>query len=493
MSCFPCRVATAPYGCDSFRHGRSLSLIIPSVLAAFALPAIPSVARAQRDSASSATTASFAPPAASTDRLDSLIAEALLRGPTVRAASGRAAASRHRVSAAAAPPDPMLMLGIQNQPLGRERSAMAAGMPASSGPDPMTMRMAGVSQTIPFPGKLALRRRVAEREVESADAAVETARRQLVRDVKQAYYELAFLDRAIEATAQSRDVVVAIVRAADARYGSGASAQSEVIKSRLDATRLAQSASALAEQRRAALARLDALLGRASDAPVGAPEIPARIARLAMPATSDDVRFTSTTLGARAAGSPLRPLGELQESAVANSSELREHETMIAVQAARVDVARHDRLPDVDVALQYGQRGGGLPDMVSASVSLPLPVFARRKQRALALDAEAELHALHAEHEASANALRAEVASLVADLERQRTQLALFTKALLPQGRALLASTTASYQVGRGELRDVLDARSALFTYEIDNARALADFAKQLAELEHVVGTEVVR
>jgi cobalt-zinc-cadmium efflux system outer membrane protein len=387
----------------------------------------------------------------------------------------------------------MLMLGIQNQPLGRERSAMGVGMPESAGPDPMTMRMAGVSQTIPFPGRLALRRRVAERDVESADAAVETARRQVVRDVKQAYYELAFLDRALEVTTRSRDVVASIVRAADTRYGSGASSQSEVIRSRLDATRLAESASALAEQRRAAMAGLNALLGRASDLPVATPEIPARIARLAMPATSDDVRFTSNALGARAAGSPLRPFSELQELAVANSSELREHELMIAAQAVRVDLARRERLPDIDVALQYGQRGGGLPDMMTASVSLPLPVFARRKQGALTLDAEAQLRALHAEHEAAANALRAEVASLVADLERQRTQLALFTKALLPQGRALLASTTGSYQVGRADLRDVLDARSALFTYEIDNARALTDFAKQLAELERVVGTEVVR
>lgn len=486
------RVATALYGCESLLDRRSFSRVTAAI-AVFALATPPATARAQRDSASEPRTQFPVATAERAAQLDSLVSEAVLRSPTVRAAAARAAAARHRVSAAGAPPDPMLMLGVQNQPLGRERSAMGTGMPVSSGPDPMTMRMAGVSQTIPFPGKLALRRRVAEREVESADAAVQTARRQVVRDVKQAYYELAFLDRALEVTMRSRDVVAAIVRAADARYGSGASPQSEVIKSRLDATRLAESASALAEQQRAAMAGLNALLGRASDLPVGAPEIPARIAQLAMPATSDDVRFTSNALGARAAGSPLRLVSELQELAVANSSELREHELMIAAQAVRLDVARRDRLPDMDVALQYGQRGGGLRDMMTASVSLPLPVFARRKQGALTLDAEAQLRALHAEHEAAENILRAQVASLVADLERQRTQLALFTKALVPQGRALLTSATSSYQVGRADLRDVLDARSALFTYEIDNARALADFAKQLAELERVVGTEVVR
>ena len=47
--------------------------------------------------------------------------------------------------------------------------------------------------------------------------------------------------------------------------------------------------------------------------------------------------------------------------------------------------------------------------------------------------------------------------------------------------------------MGKAELREVLEARSALFTYEVDNARALTDFARQLAELERVVGTGVVR
>jgi outer membrane protein TolC len=357
----------------------------------------------------------------------------------------------------------------------------------------MTMRTVGVSQSIPYPGKLALRRRVAERETEASEAAVETARRLVVRDVKQAYYELAFIDQAREIVDRNRDVLAGVVKVTDARYGLGTSGQTEVLKARVDATRLAQTASDLAEQRNAALARLSALLDHTLDTAALRPAIPARIARLVLPTVAEDIRFTSNVLGSRAAGSPLPALAELQDLAVANSPELREHEAMIAAQAARVDLARRDRLPDVDVSVQYGQRGGGLPDMVSASVSVPLPIFARRKQDQLTGDASAQLEALHAEHQASANALRAEVASLVSDIERARTQLALYAKAFLPQGRAMLTSATSSYQVGKGDLRDVLDAQASLFNYETDNARALADFAKQLAELERVVGTEVVR
>lgn len=420
--------------------------------------------------------------------LDSLVATAQAYSPLIRAARARVQAARQRAIAAAVPPDPMLMAGVQNQPLGRDPTAMAGG-----GPDPMTMRMIGLSQSIPYPGKLALRRRVAEREAEAGDAAVETARRLVARDVKQAWYELAFIDQARLIVDRNREVLASVIRLTDARYGLGTSGQTEVLKARLDGTRLAQTASDLAEQRNATMARLTALVGESLDTAALRPTIPARITRTVIPSAPADIRFTSNVLGARAAGSPLPPLAALQETALANSPELREHEAMIRAQTARVALARKERLPDVDVSVQYGQRGGGLPDMVSAGVSIPLPIFARRKQGALAADASAQLDALHAEHQASADALRAQVASLVSDIERSRTQLALYAKALVPQGRATLTSAISSYQVGKGDLRDVLEVQASLFTYETDDARALTDFAKQLAELERVVGTEVVR
>jgi outer membrane protein TolC len=130
--------------------------------------------------------------------------------------------------------------------------------------------------------------------------------------------------------------------------------------------------------------------------------------------------------------------------------------------------------------------------MVSATVSVPLPVQRGRRQQAGVAEAQADLAAMHAEHEADANALRAEVARLYGELERSRTQLALYVRAILPQGQAALASATAGYQSGRTELRTVLGAQATLFQYETAYHRALADFGQRLAELDRVVGKEVL-
>ena len=73
------------------------------------------------------------------------------------------------------------------------------------------------------------------------------------------------------------------------------------------------------------------------------------------------------------------------------------------------------------------------------------------------------------------------------------TQLALDVKAILPQGRASLAAATAGYQAGKTDLLTLLDSQSTLFAYETSYYRSLADFADAIAQLEAVVGKEVLR
>ena len=107
--------------------------------------------------------------------------------------------------------------------------------------------------------------------------------------------------------------------------------------------------------------------------------------------------------------------------------------------------------------------------------------------------ARAELAAREAEHHDAVNALRADVAQRVSDIERARTQLALAVKAILPQARATLASATAGYQVGRVPFATVVDAQASVFNFETAYYQALTDFAKALADLEQMVGAEVLR
>jgi outer membrane protein TolC len=464
------------------RRAMGAALLVAAVLLGFTAD----VARAQQQGPGSMAGAAS---------LDSLVARALEANPRIRAARDRVDAARARRGPAGLLPDPMLAVGIQNLPLGRDQTGTAtdvASMARRDLPDMMTMRMVAIGQTIPFPGKLGLRQRAAGHQVTSAEAMLTATQREIERAVKEVYYELAFLDRSFEILERNQQVLVNLIRTTESRYTVGVGAQTDVLKARVEAARLAEEAVALEEERGAALARLNALLDRASDMPIDLPRVPERIARAAVADSATRVRFTSAMLGARAADSPVPPLAALQDAAVTNNPELLAHEATIRAQAARVELARKEHLPDFDVSLSYGQRNQR-PDMITAMISVPIQWRKGRKQDQYVTEATAELSALEAEHQDRVNALRARVAELHADLERARAQLALFVKAILPQASTLLSSATASFQVGRVDFLTVLDNQSTLYSYETGYFRALSDFATKLAALEAVIGKEMLR
>jgi outer membrane protein TolC len=449
------------------------------IYAAVFFTAAPSLLHAQR-------TDSAADPGR--ELLDSLVAHALAANPRILAAQERINAARARRGSAGLLPDPMLSIGVQNLPLSRDRTDGEADRGL---PDMMTMRMVGLAQVLPFPGKRSLERNVVRYEVESLEVALVAVQRDVVREVRATYYEMAFLDRSLEILERHERLLGQLIRTTESRYAVGVGGQSEVLKARVEAARLAEDAVAIAESRGAALARLNALLDRASDAPTDDPRLPLRIVRAAGDTSANRVRFTSTVLGARAADSPLPSLIELQDAAELNNSELSAHEAMIRAQAARLELARKQHLPDFDLSVLYGQRNQR-PDMVTAMVSIAVPWQKGRKQDSFVREAEAELAALHAEHREEVNQLRARVTGLYTDLERARAQLALFVKAILPQGSAMLTSASANFQVGRADFRTVLENQATLYGYEIAYHRDLTDFATNLAELEAVVGKEIL-
>lgn len=413
--------------------------------------------------------------------LDSLIAFARTANPSIRAAAARVAAAHATIGPAGARPDPMLMAGVLDFPYGK---------PGFS--DNFTMNVLRVTQTFPYPGKLSLATRAAEEDEAAARAALKQQQLDVERDVRNPYYELAFVRRAQKILQHNAEVLGGLARITEVQYSVGKSAQADVLRARVELARLGDEAAGLAGEERAALARLNAVLNRPSATPVAMAVIPQRIARLAVADSGPHVHFTSAALGAAAADSPLLTVDSLEALAIAHSPMLRAHEARIAAQGQRLELARKAHLPDFDITLEYDQRPQ-FRDYVSFFVSVPLRLQRKRKQDQEVVGARAELSALEAEHTADVDAIRQEVATRVSDVERERTRLALSIKAILPQAHATLESATASYQVGRVDFSSLVDAQAAVFNYETAYWRSLTDFAKALAELQRVVGAGVLR
>jgi len=149
--------------------------------------------------------------------------------------------------------------------------------------------------------------------------------------------------------------------------------------------------------------------------------------------------------------------------------------------------------------VEYGQRrvamANGMPAeterMGSLMLGFTLPVFAGSRQlrmrdeaAAMAQMARADLAGMQAE-------VDARLGELLAGLERTRSILELYRREVLPQARANVESSFASYRAGTVDFMTLVDAQMSLGKYEQERYGMLAEYGRDIAELEMTIGREL--
>jgi outer membrane protein TolC len=153
---------------------------------------------------------------------------------------------------------------------------------APSNPNPFSMgeTMIGLEQAIPLFGQNRAMARAMAIGVQVGEATLDDVRRELRARVEREYYSLWFLDRRSEVNAENRRLAGRLYQSAETRLVTNTGRQSDLLRLRIEIERLEKDVELIRQQRRAALARLNALLVREPEMPV---EIPASLTAVALP------------------------------------------------------------------------------------------------------------------------------------------------------------------------------------------------------------------
>ena len=403
--------------------------------------------------------ASTAPAPASS--LQQLVEEALKNNPEIAAASHEKEAAGHRISPAGALDDPMFEAGLINVPV----------QPLRLNREDMTMKMLGISQRFPYPGKRALREEVAAKDAESAAFGYRETVNRVVREIKLTYYDLALVERSIEVVERNRTLVGQLLRIAEGRYSVGQGAQADLLRAQTQLAKMSEELLRMRRERRTMQADLARALGRSGQAaPIAA----------AMPGLD----------------APLPPAEELRETALRNRPQLLGLKTLIDKGQKALDLARKDYYPDFDVRFQYGLRERDLeamrrPDVFSLTVAINLPVWGKQKLDPKVAEAQAMREQAISMYQAQENELVARLRQQVAIAEQSRESAKLYETGILPQARLALESALAAYRVNRVDFPMLLDSQMTVLNYEVNHAAAVVAFNKALAEIDQLTGKSV--
>ncbi|HLF96495.1 MAG TPA: TolC family protein [Methylococcaceae bacterium] len=393
--------------------------------------------------------------------LEAAVSEALAGNPGLAEIHARSDAMAAVPSQAGALPDPTLRFEAQNLPTDS----------FDLRDEDMTLLQVGVSQELPFPGKLALKEKAAEYEAAAARDSIEEARLRLVRDVKVLWWQIHFRERALEVLAANEVKLRQLAEVAQARYEVGEGAQQDVLLARLEQSKLREMELGHIRQHHSEIARLNALLDRPGDTPL----------RLAAPdeAALPEVPSAST----------LRDLAEHNRPALAKKRK--------AVDAAktRVELAEKDYLPDFTVDAGYAARqdtpaGARRSDFASVGVSMNLPLYAADKQGKAVDQRQSELLQEQYALQDALRKVQADVAATLAGFHSAREEVALYQNDILPQAKQTVDAMLAGYRVGKVDFLDLIRAQIAVLEYETRYWQAFVHVRQALAKLAFAAGKE---
>lgn len=385
--------------------------------------------------------------------LNWLITQGIANNPEIIALMNEFESSKHRIKPAGALNDPILNFGITNFPL----------IDMSFRSTAMTQKRIQLSQDFPFPGKRRLKEEIAKIESESIQYKYLEKQRVIIKDIKQTYYELSFIEESIDTTNKNKELISQFIKITQLKYELGKGTQQDILKSQIEYSKLTENLITLNNKKDNLKNKLKNLAYLPQEYELG-----------------DTTKLESLDI-------PLTKAVLIEESFI-NRPLVNQYQRIIDSYSKRFELAKKAVLPDFKITGAYGQRDNGFADLFSLNLSLNLPIYKRRKQDPLVNELDFKLLALSAELDSIKNNITYEINDQLINIDKEKRLIDLLKNTIIPQTTQVLDSSIINYEVDKTDFLALIDAQMMFYKYELEYYRAISNYYKALANLETIIG-----
>lgn len=333
--------------------------------------------------------------------------------------------------------------------------------------DPASARMLNFTQEIPFPGKLALKEKMASVEADSEWWNYQQTRLNVMAEMKDIYFDWWYILKAIQVITKNKDLLEKFTQIADARYAVGKGIQQDVLKAQVEISKLIDQLTVLEQRKLTTEARLNSLLFRDPDSPLGRPEELMR----------SDFSWTLT---------------QLKETAVANFPTIQAQKRKVDRERYGIQLAQKEFYPDFSFGFTYFHRPQ-LPEMYGLTIGVKLPLYFWKKQRPALTEASASSAMEQKRLENLTTVLFFKLKERYLAVTTAQRLIKLYGTTIIPQATLSLDSAIAGYEVGKVDFLTLLDNLVTLLNYQLSYYEQLSNEKKALASIEPYLGMELTR
>lgn len=398
-----------------------------------------------------------ASPAHGDPTLDGLIDEALKNSPEIQASQARIEAARLRIPQSGSLPDPMFMLGYQNEGFNRYTYGEMQG----------SQWMFSATQQFLFPGKRRLKEEMTARDADSLEAMHELLKLKTVARIKELYYDLFLAHKTIDLLKEKGELLARIESLTLTRYAAGKAMQQDVLMAQTEKYMLLEKEEMFLQKIQSLEAMLSSALGRYKGP--------------ALPRPSHPV-YQPFPLEINAA----------IDQAMQHSPELKSRSKMIEAANTRLQMAQKEYYPDFALSGSYYNRTGEFPDMWSATATINIPLYFQSKQKPAVAEAKANIHQADRELEATRLMIEAALRDNYSMLRSSERLIDLYQKGLLPKSRQDIEQALTGYSTGRGEAVSIISRVKTSLDYETLYWGQLVEREKAIARLHAITAGQIV-
>lgn len=353
--------------------------------------------------------------------------------------------------------DPMLMVGLANMPVDT----------FSFREQPMTQKQIQLTQEIPFPGKMDLRARAAEEDTNIARWNLKELKLKITRQVKEAFFELCFINSAIDTTEQNKVLLKQFITIAESKYSVGKGIQQDVLRAQVEYSKIIDELIELRQRKANETARLNTLMNRLPQEPLNIPH----------GLTQTEFKFT---------------VDQLQGMALKNRPFLQSIQTAIDKFKLNRQIAEKEYYPNFQVGIRYGQRQDSQmqdhPDFLSGFIGVNIPIWFASKQKKKVAEESYRIQTAKDSFQVAKNDIFLKIKIITDKEEKGRKLIGLIQNGIIPQAKQSLESALVAYSVNKIDFLTLIDNQVTLLKWKIKSHRELTDYEQNLAALEHVVG-----
>lgn len=392
--------------------------------------------------------------------LDSLVNEALLNNPEINASKNRYLATTKRPSQEGSLPNPIIGGRIKNVSFDE----------ITLGDDPRSDVQVFFSQEIPFPGKLSTKEKVALENAESQKWMTDAVTRNIIAELKSAYFDWYFINKSIEITTKNKELLSKFAKIAEVKYEVGIGIQQDVLKAQVEVSRFIERLQLLDEKKQTIEYKIKKLLNRPLDSVLGKPE---KVIKTEFILTNAEI--TEIT--------------KKQAPLIQSSSDI------VDSRNESLNLAKKQYLPDFIIGGTYFNRSGGngnLDDIWQLSLGLRVPLYYWRKERFGVEEASLNLLEAKENYEAMEDNILFQVKDSFITAQTAENLLKLYKGGIIPQSSLSLESAISGYQVGDVDFLTLLNNLITLFNFELEYYDQLTVYQKALVKIEEVSGLEII-